>query len=230
MKKKYAVIGLGRLGETLARELTTLGAEVLAIDRRLEPVSRIAPEVAIAVAGDATNRDFLISQNVQSMDCAVVALGEHFEAMVLATALLVELGVPHVIARASSATERRILERVGAHQIFMPLHDMATRLARSIHLRGVVDFVELPQGYCLQQIVVPDGYAGQTLAELSMRQKARVMVIRIKRDRVLLQEDGTKKVESELIAIPDGGVVLERGDVLSLIGSEETLDRLVETI
>lgn len=230
MKKKYMVIGLGRFGETLARELTNLGAEVMAIDRRLDAINRIAPDVALAVAGDATDRDFLIAQNARQMDCAVVALGEHFEAMVLATALLVELGVPLVIARASSLTERRILERVGAHQVFMPLHDMAARLARSVHLRGVVDFVELPAGYCLQQVVVPDSFAGHTLAELSMRQKARVMVIRIRRDRVRQHEDGTKVVESELIAIPDGGVVLERGDILSLIGAEETLEKFVEAI
>jgi trk system potassium uptake protein len=230
MKKKYMVIGLGRFGETLARELTNLGAEVMAIDRRVDVVNRIAPDVAIAVSGDATNRDFLIAQNARQMDCAVVALGEHFESMVLATALLSELGVPLVIARASSLTERRILERVGAHQIFMPLHDMAQRLARSIHLLGVIDFIELPTGYCLQQIAVPDSYAGHTLAELSMRQKARVMVIRIKRDRVKQHQDGTKVVEPELIAIPDGGVVLERGDVLSLIGAEDTLEKFVEMI
>jgi trk system potassium uptake protein TrkA len=135
------------------------------------------------------------------------------------------MGVPRVIARAMSRLQKAILERVGAHEIVMPEHEMAERLARALAMHGVVDFVELPDGYCLKQLPVPEGLVGQTLAEASMRQRERLMVIRIRREEVRVGPDGRKQVVELLIAIPDGSIVLQAGDVLSVIGPEETVER-----
>lgn len=224
--QRYMVIGLGAFGRTLAMELARLGAEVLAIDRDPALVGRVAPYVALAVTADATDPQVLDSQNAKQMDCAIVATGEQFEVTVLTTTLLVELGVPLVMARAMSQTQKQILKKVGAHAVVMPEYEIAERLARSLHLSGVVDFVELPEGYCLKQVRVPKDFVGQSLQELSMRQKERVMVIRIRRKRLERDAGGEPHLEDELIAIPDGAIELRDGDVLSVIGSETAVARL----
>ena len=51
--KSYAVIGLGRFGSALARQLCKLGAEVLALDVKGDYVQQIANDVTHAVVGDA---------------------------------------------------------------------------------------------------------------------------------------------------------------------------------
>ena len=51
--KKFVVIGLGRFGRTLARQLSVFGAEVLAIDMSVELVNQVAPDVALAICADA---------------------------------------------------------------------------------------------------------------------------------------------------------------------------------
>jgi trk system potassium uptake protein TrkA len=222
--KKFVVIGLGRFGRTLARQLSTFGAEVFAIDRSSELVNQVAADVALAVCADATDPEVLTAQSIKDMDCAIVAIGENFEATVLVTAQLIEMGVPRVIARAMTRPQKAILERIGAHEVLMPEYEMAERLARALALRGVVDFVELPDGYCLRQVSAPEPLIGQTLAEASMRQRERVMVIRIRREEMQVGQDGRRRMTERLIAIPDGSIVLQAGDVLSVIGPEEAVD------
>jgi len=222
--RKYMVIGLGRFGYTLARELAALGGEVLALDVDHDLVDRVAPHVALAIAADVRDPAVLASQNAGEMDCAVVAIGRHFEANVLATAHLVELGTAQVIARAETEDQKAILQKVGAHQVIMPNDEMAARLARAVHLQGVVDFIELPDGYCFKQVPVPAALSGRTLSELSMRQKERVLVIRIRRQKPAAGVAALEASRAELIAIPDGSTILQSGDLLSVIGSEEAVD------
>ncbi len=226
MARKYMVIGLGRFGRSLAKELAKLGGEVLAIDKSHALVNAVAQDVALAVAADATDPAVLEGQNAREMDCAIVAIGENFEATVLITAQLVEMGIPRVIARAMTGVQREILKKVGAHQIIMPEHQMGERLARALQLQGVVDFVQLPEGYTMTQLRVPEEFVGKTLSSLNVRQKARVLVIRIERERVRKTKDGRRLVEKEVIGIPDGSVVLEEGDELAVIGPQEAVARL----
>ena len=50
--KSYVVIGLGRFGASLARQLCKLGAEVLALDVKGDLVQQVASEVTHAVDYD----------------------------------------------------------------------------------------------------------------------------------------------------------------------------------
>ena len=54
--KSYIVIGLGRFGGSLARQLCTLGAEVLAMDVHNDLVQQLANDVTHAVVGDARDK------------------------------------------------------------------------------------------------------------------------------------------------------------------------------
>ena len=49
--KSYMVIGLGRFGSSLARNLCQLGAEVLAMDVRSDLVQQLSNDVTHAVVG-----------------------------------------------------------------------------------------------------------------------------------------------------------------------------------
>ena len=57
--KSYIVIGLGRFGQTLARQLCALGAEGLAIDKRADLVQQVADDVTHAVVGDGQDKEVL---------------------------------------------------------------------------------------------------------------------------------------------------------------------------
>ena len=129
---RFAIIGLGRFGQRLARMLSEAGAEVIAIDRSQEIVEAIRDEVTVAVALDATDERALLSQGVDKVDVAVVGIGTDFEAAVLATVILKQLGVPKVVARAATTNRGEILRRVGADDLVNPERESAYRWAHRL--------------------------------------------------------------------------------------------------
>ncbi len=94
---QFVVIGIGQFGEAIARTLSEKGAEVLAIDKNQEKVDYIANDVAYAVALDSTDKNALLSQNIQNYDAVVIAIGEDFEELLLTAVNLIELDIKRII-------------------------------------------------------------------------------------------------------------------------------------
>ena len=137
--KSYVVVGLGRFGSGVARELCRLGCEVLAMDVSDDLVSQLANDVTHAVVGDGQDKEVLRALGAGEFDCAIVAIGDDLAASVLATMNLKELGVPKIICKAHDETHRRVLEKLGADQVLIPEQEQAYRLARSLSSPNVLD-------------------------------------------------------------------------------------------
>ena len=136
--KSFVVIGVGRFGAALAKELTELGHEVLALDQSEEAITHIADHVTHAVIGDAKDENVIRSIGVRNFDCAVVAIASDIQDSVLVTLMLKDMGVKKVIAKAQSLMHMRVLERIGADQVVFPERDMGQRVAQSLAARGDV--------------------------------------------------------------------------------------------
>ena len=73
--RRIAVIGLGRFGMALARNLARLGVQVIAIDRNMQLVNEIKDDVDLAVRLDSTDLAALDAQDIDKVDVCVVAVG-----------------------------------------------------------------------------------------------------------------------------------------------------------
>src|SRR3712207_7204041 len=80
---------------------------------------------------------------LDEVDVAVVAIGADAEASILTTAVLLEAGVRYVVARANSALQGMILERVGAHRVVYPEAETGEALAHSLRAPGITSYVHL---------------------------------------------------------------------------------------
>ncbi|MEN8007075.1 MAG: TrkA family potassium uptake protein [Candidatus Krumholzibacteriota bacterium] len=218
---KVVVVGLGRFGSTLAVQLSREGAEVLAVDRSTKLVEAVAEDVTVAVGFDATDIANLKAYDVGAMDVGIVAIGKNFESSVLVTMHLKGLGVPVVYAKALNEMQESVLRRVGADQVVKPEEDLGTRLAHHLLHDSVVDFVELPDGFSLKRIRVPEDWNNQSLAELGLLGKLRLNLVQIRRSRPAAVE-GEDPV-SERIPLPDGSEVLRAGDEIDVIGPDGVL-------
>lgn len=218
---KIVVFGLGRFGMACARHLYDQGAEVLAVDRNRSLVEEVKDAVTEAVACDATHRPNLEAQDVGHMDVAVVALASNFEASVLVTLHCRELGVPRIVAKATNPLQSQVLHQVGAGEVVMPEEEMGSRLAEHILRESVIDFVELPDGYSLRRVAVPEEWIGSSLDDLRLLDEKHLNIIQIVRP----ARDGTAE-DAEKLPLPHGESILAAGDLIDVIGNDEVLDSL----
>ncbi|MFO8013157.1 MAG: TrkA family potassium uptake protein [Phycisphaerae bacterium] len=242
--KRFLIIGLGRFGSRLAKALTEAGQEVIAADKTEDLVERMRDEVALAVRLDATDEDPLKAQEVGDVDAAIVSIGEDFEANVLATTTLKAMGIPKVISRASTVTQRRILKRVGADEVILPEEEVADRLARQLVNPNIVEHLSLSEGHSLVQIRAPKAWHDKTLGEIDLRRKYEVNLVAIRRP-VEPSPEEVKKAEKEarkaapskepeeeaetpeqVLDLPMAHTVIREGDILVLVGATESLQNL----
>jgi trk system potassium uptake protein TrkA len=213
-----AVFGLGQFGASVARRLYKEGIEVLAVDRDLRLVEEIQDEVTVAVAFDSSIRENLLAYDVPNMDAVVVAIGTNFEATVLVTVQVKQMGVPLIVVKALNPLRRQVLLSIGADRVVMPEEEMGTRLAEELVHESVVDYVELPRGFSLRRIAVQPQWAGRTLSELSLLRTEKLNLVQVVRAR-------TGAHEPELVPVPHGDIRLHAGDRIDVIGPDEVLAR-----
>ena len=211
--KSYAVIGLGRFGSALARQLCKLGAEVLALDVKGDYVQQIANDVTHAVVGDAQDKEVLRALGVRNLDCAVIAIGDNLAASVLITMNLKELGVPYIVCKAHDETHRKVLEKLGVDRVVIPEHEYAQRLARTLNSHNVLDYIELSEDFGILDVRAPKSWIGKSLRELNLRAKLGVTIIAV--------ENGGKTNVS-----PTADYAVGEGDTLVMLGDNVALEKV----
>jgi len=224
--QKFAIIGLGQLGIAIAKSLSNRGAEVLAIDSDERLVDNIADLVAGAIALDATDKKALMSVDITSFDAVVVAIGENFEQLLLVTTLLLDLGVQRVISRARGRNQKMILQKIGVKEILSPEEEVGIVVAENLINPTVEFYLELPEEYCIVEVIAPDSIAGRQLLEIDMRSKYHLNLITIKRE-TPVQTDGLFTKVTNVIGIPHGKTFIEPGDSLVLFGKHADVDRFI---
>ena len=214
--RRVGVIGGGRFGTTLAMELTLNGVEVLFMDRDRDAVQRLSERVAKAVQGDAADPEALMEAGFGSCDIVIVAIGSNVEASIMATMALKDLKVPRIVAKASSETHGKVLDRIGAHQIVNPERDRAVRLARTLMARSILEYFQVDTTSGIIEIETPEEFIDKSVAVAGIRTQYGLAVLGIRR------APDTNGVRENL-CVPSGADIIRRGDVLVLFGPDENL-------
>ncbi|MHA6630626.1 potassium channel family protein [Pseudonocardia sichuanensis] len=175
-----AVLGLGRFGASLARELVRRGSEVLGIDSDPVIAQRYADELTHTAVADTTDVEALRQLDVPQFRRAVVGIGTDLEASILTTAVLVDLEIPRIWAKAVSRQHGRILERVGAHHVVLPEHEMGERVAHLVTGR-MIDYIKFEDDFAMVKTLAPQGIVGRSLSESRLRQAFGITVVGVKR-------------------------------------------------
>lgn len=208
--KSYVVIGLGRFGSEVARQLYRCGCEVLAVDLRNELVQQISADVTHAAVADSRDKEVLRMLGVGEFDCAVVAIGEDLAASVLITMNLKELGVPYLVCKAHDDVHRRVLVKLGADRVVIPEQENAARLAKGLSSPNLLDYIELSEEYSIVELPAPASWIGKTLKELNVRAKLGVNILAVRRG-------------GKMDISPAAEFSFEREDIVVVLGDAKAL-------
>ena len=213
--ERVSVIGLGRFGTSLARTLHELGYEVTAIDRDEKRIQEIADFVTLAAEGDGTDQELLLQLHVDRSDVAIVGQAENLEASVLSTLLLKKLQVPWVVAKAKTSLHGELLRKVGADRVVFPELDAGVRLAHSLGVRHINDYISLSTATGIAKLQAPANLIGRTLAECTGPHQRKLNVLLIKRGR-------------NLITVPHYEEVIQGNDELVVVGTDTDIESFAE--
>ncbi|WP_407391218.1 potassium channel family protein [Carnobacterium jeotgali] len=215
MKKEFVVIGLGRFGGSVCKELHRLGHQVLAIDIKEEKVNAVLTDSTKAVIADASREEVLKLLGVGNFDYAVVAIGDNMQASIMCTLLLKEMGVRNVWVKAQNANHKKVLAKIGADRVIQPEYDMGIRVANQIQSGKLQEYIELSEEYSISELDISKRLANKTLNELNIRAKYGCTILAIK--------NGEKVNIS-----PSAEDKLYEGDMIVVIGKNNDIKRLEE--
>ena len=211
--KQFVIIGLGRFGSSVARTLSDLGNDVLAIDKDEDTVQEISDAVTHAVQLDATDENALRSLGIRNFDVAVVTIGDNIQASIMATLLVKELGVKYIIAKAQSDLHSKVLYKIGADRVVLPEKEMGIRVAHNLVSTNILDYIELSPDYSVIEIQASENWSGKTLSDLGLRSKYGINIMAIKRG-------------DDVNISPLAEDIIEADDIIVAIGSGEDLSRI----
>jgi trk system potassium uptake protein TrkA len=209
--ERVVVVGLGQFGTSVARTLAEIGWEVTALDRDEKPVAEIADRVTLAAQGDGTDESLLRSLGVDKCRYGVVTPGEDLEASVLGTLVLKRLGIPWVVAKATTPLHAELLSRIGADRVVSPEVEAGVDLAHTLSVRHVNDYIPLSGFTGVAKLVAPAHFVGRTLKELCAPLADRLDVLLIRRGQNLLTHPGPEER-------------IQEADELLVVGADPAID------
>lgn len=212
---QVVVIGLGRFGFHVARELHAAKHEVLAIDVDPDIVQRVREHATRAVVLDASDAERLAALGVADFDAAVVSLGERVDVSSLVTLHLKELGVPRIVTKAGSEDHGKLLRLIGADEVIYPERESAERLAHRLTSTELLQHLPLGEGISIDEIASTEWMTGKTLAELGLPRRFNVQVLAVR-----------DALTGQLRANPGALFRVKDSDSLLVIGDDPHLEKL----
>ncbi|MCF7925641.1 MAG: TrkA family potassium uptake protein [Candidatus Izimaplasma sp.] len=210
-KKSFAVIGLGRFGESVVRELIEQDADVLVIDKDPDRIAKLSKIATHAVTLDSTQELSLKEVGINSVDHVVVSIGKDLQSSIMTTLVLKELGVKRVTVKAQNDDHAKVVEKLGADEIIQPEKQSGKRLASRIVSDNILDFIDLNDSHSFIVVNATEKIVGSTIINLDLRNKYNINIVAIRR-------------EGDII-IPSAETTLVSLDSLLLIGANQELNK-----
>ncbi|MEW9677479.1 TrkA family potassium uptake protein [Lentibacillus sp. L22] len=212
MKRDFAVIGLGRFGGSICRELSMEGMEVLAIDIDEDRVNEFKNIASHAVIADSTDEEALKDLGIKNIDHVIVAIGDNIQASILTTVVLTDFDIKKITVKAQNDYHEKILNKIGADQVVHPERDMGKRIAHHIISNNILDYLELSDDHSIVEVKVGSKMLGKSLIDLDIRANYGCNVVAIKKGK-------------EINVSPRAEDKLESDDILIVIGADNDLSR-----
>lgn len=210
----YAVVGLGRFGMALARELASKGKSLIVIDYDREKINAALEFTDNAFIVSSLTAESLSETGMAEADVAIVCIGEKLDVSILATMNIIKLGVKRVIAKAMSEEQGDILKLLGAEVVY-PEHDMAIRLASKLVSPHILEYISLSDSIDIMEIRMTDVIDGVTIIDSGIRARFGLNIIALRHGDEMTTDI---RPTTKLIA----------GDTITVIGKKDSIAKLEE--
>ena len=214
------VCGFGRMGETLAGELTRGGRPFVVIDHDPERITEAISLGYLALTDNATEEDALVHANVRRAKTLVITLPTDAENVFLTLTARNLNPDLQIVARAElPSTEKKLLQ-AGANRVVLPAAAGALRMAAMVTRPSTVEFIELVAGrhvteVQVDELTIPPGshLVDRTVRDSETRSRHGLLIV------------GVRHPGGELIFNPGADTVFQGGDTVIVMGQRDDIER-----
>lgn len=195
------VVGCGRVGSTVARQLSEAGHDVVVIDKSAGAFSRLGEEFGgRTIEGIGFDRGILTKAGL-GPDSAMLAVTSGDNSNILVARVAREtFGVERVVARIYDPRRAKVYERLGIPTVATVAWTAGRAMRHILPEAEPVEWLDPTARFALVEHRVPESGAGRSVAEL---EQSGVKV-------VLLTRYGESRM-------PDSSVLLQQDDLLHLV-------------
>jgi len=206
---KFCIIGLGRFGKQLAKSLSELNAEVLAIDSDEHEIAGVHNYVTQALCTEIIDTASLEAIGIDEIDVVIIGIGENIAQSILIAAII-KKRFKHVkvVARATSQTQKEILDLLKVDLVVRPEEETAIDLADMLS-SPFNNLARLSKTFSIGLIGVPPEFVSKKIKEIDFYNNYKVNCIAVKRDK-------------EFITINDNYTILDY-DELVIAGKNDDI-------
>jgi trk system potassium uptake protein TrkA len=166
---------------------------------------------------------------LKNVDLVIVAIGENFGASVKTVALLKQLGVKHIYARAIDPLHYSILECFELDRILTPEQRAASDLALEMVLGSDVVTMNVDKETIIAKFKAPRYFEGISYTQLKLSDY-KVTLVAACRPTENIGLLGVKSKEPEMISISDPENFVTKGDVFTCLATRKAFKDMMKHI
>ncbi len=214
-RKQFAVIGLGRFGESVVRVLVENGFDVLACDKNKDIVQKVSKIATHVIEADIKEPGVLDKLGLNNFDVVIICIGNDLEASIMCIMKAKEKGVKSVVAKAQTVIQKDILQKIGVDRVVLPEKEMGVRVATNLITTSVIDFITLSEKFAIAEVDPLDRWKNLSLIDSNIRAEASLNIVAIKRNK-------------QIIVSPRPTEIIQDGDILVVVGENKDIQKVME--
>ncbi|MGM9922794.1 MAG: potassium channel family protein [Bacillus sp. (in: firmicutes)] len=212
MIKQFLIIGAGRYGSGIVKELYKQRADVVVCDKDENRLDEIDQYATHCLVGDFKDNDVLDELKIEEFDTVFIAIGTDAYSAILITKKVKERGARRIVAKATNQEVGEILQSIGADRLIYPEEEAGRKVARQEMMEGVIEYLEITKNVSLIESEVPEMMLGKTLSELDFSRRYNLTVSLIIRN-------------DEPLLTHFANVPFQRGDKILIVGENSKIEK-----
>jgi voltage-gated potassium channel len=228
LNKHFIVIGAGKTGAFVCRNLLKSHKDFVVVDKNMDRLDQLKQELGedfLYYQGDITDENVMLNAGMAKASTVILTLPSDVDNLfAVLTAKTINEDIK-VIAKANEPESVKKLEYAGIDRILVESEISGNRLAYMATQPNVVSFLETVTRAAnrelqLEEVEIPENswMVDKTLKEISLPSLVNLIVISI------------QKKENKNIFNPRAETKVTKGDVLIVLGEEEKIEKLKKIV
>ncbi|MGB8645645.1 MAG: TrkA family potassium uptake protein [Anaerolineae bacterium] len=211
------VVGGGKVGYYLTKQLLADGHEVAVIERNKQKVENIANDLGgVAVHGDGSDSRYMEEAGMNRADMVVAVTGDDEDNLIVCQMAKKKFGVKRTIARINNPKNEHIFRVLGIDVTVSPVDSLVSQIEREIPAHSLIHLLTLRDvgaTFIEKEVPADSPVVGKAINLLNLPNNFLIPLV----------------IRNGKAIIPKGSTVLEAGDELVAVTTlehEELLDQL----